>query len=137
MALLLGVALSLAAPALIQAPVSTSEWWWVSGDTRDSAAVFVDGGSVRRTGDTASVTAVRISRDGTPANVSWRGRCTDRHADDEIAAVARFACTSDDDHMKEAALLGGLTPAEAARAIFDVRGVRPQAFSPASARTVS
>ncbi|MFD1611347.1 hypothetical protein ACFSCW_05975 [Sphingomonas tabacisoli] len=137
MSLLLGVALSLAAPVVGTPAAPAEDWWWVAGDSRDEAAVFVDGGSVHRTGKDASVTAIRVARDGTPSDFSWRGRCGDHHADDEIAAVARFACGTDDDHMKDAALLGGLSPAEAAHAIFSIRNVRPQTFSPASARTVS
>jgi hypothetical protein len=64
---------------------------------------------------------VRIGRDGAASIAGWSGRCDDRHADDEIAAIARFACGTDADHMREAAILPGLSPAEAARAIFGVR----------------
>ena len=126
MSLLLGVALSVAtAPALIQ-DQPADNWWWVAGDSRDDAAVFVDASSVRRAGDNASVTAVRVARNGAAADFSWQGRCSGVHADDEIAAVARFACGTDDDHMRDAALLGGLTPAEAAQAIFSVRAAQPR-----------
>lgn len=123
MSVLAAAALSFATPALVQDQPS-GDWWWVAGDSRDEAAVFVDGASVRHAGDSASVAAVRIARDGSAADFSWRGRCGGAHADKEIAAVARFACGTDDDHMREAAMLGGLTPAEAARAIFGAG--RPQ-----------
>ena len=94
---------------LLAAPAQAADWWWVSGDSGDDAAVFVDGESVRQAGDGASVQAVRITRAGA---VSMRFKS------DEIAAVARFACGTDADHMHQAAMLPGLTPAEAARAIL-------------------
>lgn len=123
--LLLSAALSLTSIPTLVEPRATDDWWWVAGDSRDAAAVFVDGGSVRRSGDTASVLAVRIARDGSASDMSWEGRCGERHGDKEVAAVARFACGSDDDHMEEAALLGGLSPVEAARAIFASRAREP------------
>ena len=106
---------------LLAAPAQAADWWWVAGDSGDEAAVFVDGESVRQAGDTASVNAVRITRAGAVSMATWRGRCGTRFKSGEIAAVARFACGSDADHMQEAAILPGLTPAEAARAIFGVR----------------
>jgi hypothetical protein len=136
MLMFVGLALSLATPALVQQPELSGDWWWVAGDSKAEAAVFVNGESARRTGETASITAVRIARDGTPSDFSWHGRCADRHADDEIAAVARFACGTDADHVQNAALLGGLSPAEAARAIFQVSATRPRSFAPASSLTV-
>jgi hypothetical protein len=110
-----------AALGTVAVPTQSAEWWWVAGDSRDTAAVFVDADSVRRSGDEASVRAVRIGRDGAASIASWAGRCTDRHADDEIAAVARFACGTDAERMQQAAILPGLSPAEAARAIFGVQ----------------
>jgi hypothetical protein len=109
-----------AALGTVAVPAQTAEWWWVAGDSGDAAAVFADAGSVRRSGDQASVRAVRIARDGAASIASWSGRCSDVHADDQTAAIARFACGSDADHMQQAAMLPGLTPAEAARAIFGV-----------------
>jgi hypothetical protein len=113
----MSAALSIAA-ATGAAPAQTAGWWWDAGDSRDDAAVFVDGGSLSRSGDRASARAVRIARDGTASMASWTGRCGDRDADDAIAAVARFACGTEADHMQQAAILPGLSPAEAARAIF-------------------
>jgi hypothetical protein len=110
-----------AALGAVTVPAQASEWWWVAGDSHDTAAIFADADSVRRTGDRASVRAVRIARDGAASIASWSGRCGDVHADDEIAAVARFACGTDADHMQQAAILPGLSPSEAARAIFGVR----------------
>jgi hypothetical protein len=128
MIVLAAAALSFATPALVQ-DQPAGDWWWVAGDSRDEAAVFAEAGSVRRNGDSASVTAVRIARDGSASDFSWRGRCGGVHADEEIAAVARFACGGDEDHMREAAMLGGLSPVDAARAIFSVtnraRGAAP------------
>lgn len=110
-------------------PAQAADWWWVAGDSGDDAAVFVDGESVRQAGDTASVNAVRITRAGAVSMAIWRGRCGTRFKSDEIAAVARFACGTDADHMQEAAILPGLTPAEAARAIFSVRADGPRGKS--------
>lgn len=119
---------SIAAAALLAAalaaPAQAADWWWVAGDSGDAAAVFVDGDSAQRTGDKASIRAVRITRAGEASIASWTGRCGDHHAADEIGAVARFACGTDADHMQEAAMLPGLTPVEAARAIFGVRQAR-------------
>lgn len=106
---------------LLAAPAQAADWWWVAGDSGDDAAVFVDGDSVRQAGDGASVQAVRITRAGAVSMATWSGRCGTRFKSDEIAAVARFACGTDADHMHQAAMLPGLTPAEAARAIFSVQ----------------
>lgn len=103
---------------LLAAPAQAADWWWVAGDSSDDAAVFVDGESVRQAGDGASVQAVRITRAGAVSMATWSGRCGTRFKSDEIAAVARFACGTDADHMHQAAMLPGLTPAEAARAIL-------------------
>ena len=106
-----------AATTGLAAPAQSAEWWWVAGDSRDAAAVFADAGSVRRDGDRASVRAVRITRDGAASLASWSGRCTNVHPNE----IAAFACGSDADRMRQAAILPGLSPAEAARAIFGVR----------------
>ena len=92
-------------------------WWWVAGDSQDDAALFVDSSTLRQDGGRAGIQAVRIGRDGRATSASWQGPCEDV----TLNPVARFACTGDDEHMREAALLGGMTPAEAARAIFSVR----------------
>ena len=110
--------------AAFAAPAQAADWWWVAGDSGDEAAVFVDGESVRQAGDGASVQDVRITRAGAVSMATWSGRCGTRFKSDEIAAVARFACGTDADHMHQAAMLPGLTPAEAARAIFSVRQAR-------------
>jgi hypothetical protein len=114
---LIGAALGTVA---LPAQAAAAEWWWVAGDSHDAAAVFADAGSIRRDGDRASVRAVRITRDGAASIASWSGRCDGVHA--ETAPLAHFACGSDADRMRQAAILPGLSPAEAARAIFGVRG---------------
>jgi hypothetical protein len=106
---------------LLAAPAHAADWWWVAGDSGDEAAVFVDGDSVRRTGAEASVSAVRITRAGAVNTAIWQGRCGTRYKSEETAAIARFACGTDADRMHEAAMLPGLTPAEAAHAIFGAR----------------
>ena len=115
------IAAALFLSASLAAPAHAADWWWVAGDSGDDAAVFVDGESLRHEGMTASVNAVRIARDGTVSTATWTGRCGARSPTDEISAVAQFACGTDADHMQQAAMLPGLTPREAARAIFSVR----------------
>lgn len=121
------IAAALFLSASLAAPAHAADWWWVAGDSSDDAAVFVDGDSVRHAGMTASVSAVRIARDGTISTATWTGRCGARSPTEDIAAVAQFACGTEADHMQQAAMLPGLTPREAARAIFSVRAGRREA----------
>ena len=97
---------------------ATPDWWWVAGDSNDGAAVFVDAATAGRTGESAAIDIVRVDRGGARASATWRGRCDATQPNEEDRAVAAFACGNDETRMKTAAMLGGLTPPEAARAIF-------------------
>ena len=118
-AALLSVSAAQAAPA--------ADWWWVAGDSKDDVAVFVDAETARLTGRTAAIDMVLVERSGARLTDTWRGRCDLPPSSEEMRAVAEFACGSDETRMSSAAMLGGLTPEEAARAIFGVGRSTPRA----------
>lgn len=117
--------MKLIAAALLTAglsvPTQAADWWWVAGDPGDDVVVFVDGESAQRAGDVASVQALRITRAGAISTATWHGRCGTAPSSPDLAAAAHFACGTDADRMRGAAMLPGLTPSEAARAIFSSR----------------
>lgn len=105
---LLPIVLALAAPA------DQAEWWWVRGDPQDAAISFADAGSVRRDGDRASVRVTSVDRTGQTIDRVLTFRCPAPATE----GPHRFACASDADRMNWAAMLGGTSPDEAARALF-------------------
>ena len=103
--------------ALTPAPAAAGDWWWVEGDPQDAAISFADAGSVSRTAGGATVRVVSIDRTGQAVERRLTVSCPAGHAD----GPARFACGTDAERMGWAAMLGGLSPRDAARALFASR----------------
>jgi hypothetical protein len=95
-------------------PADGGDWWWVQGDPQDAAMTFADARSVTRDGARATVRTVTIDRTGQalPQVMTFTCPAPPREG------PHRFACDSDEERMSWAAMLGPLSPSEAARALF-------------------
>lgn len=100
--------------ALTPAPAMAADWWWVEGDPQDAVMTFVDSTSASRQGDEVTLRTATVDRAGQSVERTQRFSC----AGEPREAAHRFACASDADRLTWAAMLGGLTPREAALAVF-------------------
>ena len=98
----------------LSAPAVGGEWWWVQGDPQDAVMTFADSESVVRDGARARVRTVTIDRSGQAViqHLTFACPASDREG------ARRFACDTAEDRMNWAAMLGPMSPSEAARAIF-------------------
>jgi hypothetical protein len=103
--------------AVTATQASAANWWWVAGDPGEDTITFVDADLVRHEGGAASVRALVVTRAGGVSQIDWRARC-DTRPNGTIAEMTRFACASEETRMQDFAMLGTLSPGEAARAIF-------------------
>jgi hypothetical protein len=100
--------------ALAPAPAAAADWWWVEGEPQDAAMTFVDSASAARQGETVTLRTATVDRSGQMIERTLRFSCAGQPRE----GAHRFAGAGDADRMTWAAMLGGLTPREAAMAIF-------------------
>jgi hypothetical protein len=100
--------------ALTPAPAASADWWWVQGDPQDAAISFANARSAVRNGDQASIRVVSVDRTGQSVERVVTVRCPASPKE----GPARFACGTGTDRMTWAAMLGGMTPRDAAQALF-------------------
>ena len=103
--------------ALSPAPAATADWWWVQGNPEDAAIIFADGRSVSRAGDRATVRVLSLDRMGQAVERTLTVTCPAPRQE----GPARFACDSEAERMGWAAMLGGTSPRDSARALFASR----------------
>ena len=95
-----------------------ADWWWVSGEPQDRAIQFVDADTVLRDNAHATVQVLSVERTGQSSAKVLRFRCDTPPDSPEIQPIRLFACGEADERVKIAAMLGPITPREAAQAIF-------------------
>jgi hypothetical protein len=111
---------------MVSLPANAADWWLVSDQPGDRAVYFADADSLVRDRDDAAVRVLRIDRSGEAVEMEHRARCNGHAASSDEEALRRFACSTADERMHFAMMLGGMAPDEAAGLIFAIGSRDPR-----------
>ena len=104
-----------AATALAPVGAQAGDWWWVAGEPGSQDAWFVDADSISATGAQRSFQLLRVAADKPDSmEESTQVDCTRGSTD----LVQRFVCATPEQRLSLGAMLGPMSPQEAAQAIF-------------------
>lgn len=105
--------------AMAASPASAADWWMLSRPPVGNVALFADEDTIARESDgSVSLLVLRIDRAGrSTETMEWFSCARPARFDD---VLSQFACAMPDERENYGLILGSITPAEAARMLFDM-----------------
>jgi hypothetical protein len=104
-----------AATALAPVAAQAADWWWVAGEPGSQDAWFVDADSISATGTQRSFQLRRVAADR-PEGAEEGAQVDCARGSTDL--VQHFVCATPEQRMSLGAMLGPMSPEDAARAIF-------------------